>query len=118
MAQKPHEPTDESRRLARTLSGVGVTQDNIAVMLGITKPTLHAHYRRELDLGMAEANAKVAGSLFKMVEEGNVAAAIFWLKVRCGWSEKIQTEHSGELVVRWSDEGARIDVKNKGDGDD
>lgn len=94
-----HVPTDESRRLAKQLSGVGVPQEDICHILGITKPTLHKHYRRELDLGMAEANAKVAGSLFNQATSGNIPAAIFWMKARAGWREKqeMQLNVSGDL---------------------
>jgi len=48
----------------------------------------------ELDRGGTEATAKVAQSLFRMATEGNnVAAAIFWMKARAGWSEKQRLEH-------------------------
>lgn len=112
MPTPPHVPTDEKRRIARELSGLGVPQDSICHILGISKNTLHAHYRADLDLGMAEANAKVSGSLFKLIEQGNVAATIFWLKSRCGWSEKVQTEQVGEIKVSWVSEGARAEVKS------
>ena len=90
-----HAPTEQSRKLARTLSGLGVPQLDIAILLDITKPTLHKYYREDLDKGMAEANAKVAGSLFNQAVEGNIAAAIFWMKARANWSEKVTVEHSG-----------------------
>jgi DNA-binding XRE family transcriptional regulator len=95
MSQAPHEPTDEARKMAKTLSGLGVPQDDIATLIGVSKPTLHKHYREELDKGMAEANAKVAGSLFNQAVGGNTSAAIFWMKARANWSEKIITETSG-----------------------
>lgn len=103
MSQAPHEPTDETRKLAKTLSGLGVPQDDIATLIGVSKPTLHKHYREDLDKGMAEANAKVAGSLFNQATNGNTAAAIFWMKSRAGWTEKIVQETHGkqELTVRW-----------------
>ena len=103
MSQAPHEPTDETRTMARTLSGLGVPQDDIATLLGVSKPTLHKHYRDELDKGMAEANAKVAQSLFKQATSGNTAAAIFWMKARANWTEKVIQETNGkqELTFRW-----------------
>jgi DNA-binding XRE family transcriptional regulator len=95
MSQAPHKPTDETKKLAKTLSGLGVPQDDIATLIGVTKPTLHKHYRDDLDKGMAEANAKVAGSLFNQAVSGNTAASIFWMKARANWSERIVTEHTG-----------------------
>lgn len=95
MTQEAHKPTPATRKTAKSLSGLGVPQSDICVILGITKPTLHKHYREELDVGLAEANAKVAQSLFKQATTGNTAAAIFWMKARANWSEKIVQEISG-----------------------
>jgi hypothetical protein len=92
---RPHEPNDESRELARKLSGYGIPQQQIALLLGITLPTLHAHYRDDLDIGMADANSKIAGTLFLQAMNGNTAAAIFWSKARMGWSEKQDITISG-----------------------
>ena len=83
------DPTDEDRRLVRAMAGFGVPQDQIALHLEIDAKTLRKHYRRELDQGSIEATTKVAQSLFQMATQGkNVAAAIFWMKARAGWSEK------------------------------
>ena len=83
------DPTDEDRRLVRAMAGFGVPQDQIALHLEFDAKTLRKHYRRELDQGSIEATTKVAQSLFQMATQGkNVAAAIFWMKARAGWSEK------------------------------
>jgi hypothetical protein len=91
----PHEPTDEGRELARTLSGYGIPQKQIALLLGIALPTLHDHYRDDLDIGMANANSKIAETLFAQARNGNTAALIFWSKARMGWSEKQDITISG-----------------------
>jgi hypothetical protein len=84
-----HEPTDESRARVIELAKVGVTQDSIAVILGIAPKTLRKYYASELKLGRALATEKVANKLFSMgVEQGNVTALIFWLKSRDGWSDR------------------------------
>lgn len=97
-----HKPTDEQREQVKTLSGLGVPQEDICTMIGITEPTLRKHYRTEIDLGFAQANAKIAGSLFKQATSGNTAAAIFWLKARCGWREKheIVGKDDGPIEVK------------------
>jgi hypothetical protein len=88
-----YEPTDEQQRTVRAMSGFGIPQDDIATLLEIDLKTLRKHFRHELDRGSIEATAKVAQSLFNMATQGqNVAAAIFWMKVRGGWSEKIRPE--------------------------
>jgi hypothetical protein len=95
------EPSDEQRKLVKTLSGFGIPQVDIATHLEIDPTTLRRHFRRELDRGMIEANVKVAQSLFQMATTGkNVAAAIFWMKARAQWREKHEGEHGyGQVAV-------------------
>ena len=86
---RPFDPTAEQRRMARAMSGLGLPQDQIALLLEVDPKTLRKHFRDDLDRGMAEANVKVGQSLFNMATSGNnVAAAIFWLKARANWREK------------------------------
>ena len=97
----PHKPTEETLRLARTLSGYGVPQEEIARQIGICEKTLRLHYRGELDAGVAQANAKVAEGLYKKaLSDGpqSASAAMFWLKTRAGWKETTTHEVSGEMI--------------------
>ena len=84
------EPTDEQRRLVKTLSAYGIPQEQIAREVGVrSEKTLRRHFREELDRGLMEANAKVAQTLFRMASSGESAAAtFFWLKSRAGWRER------------------------------
>lgn len=90
--EQPYVPTTRDREMVRVLASYGVPQDDICVELGITKPTLHKHFRRELDTAMVRANARVAQSLYQKATArdltgASVTAAIFWLKCRAGWKE-------------------------------
>jgi hypothetical protein len=72
--------------LVKQLAAVGVAQEHIARKVGIrSAKTLREHYREELDLGQVEANATIAGALFKKAKEGHVDAQKFWLTNRAGW---------------------------------
>ena len=95
MMTKKHEPTPETRTKVNTLASVGTPQDQIAIVVGITKNTLLKYYRKELDTAMTMANAKVAQSLFQQATAGNTAAAIFWLKCRAGWVDTQKVEMTG-----------------------
>ena len=98
------EATPEQRRTVKTMAGFGVPQEDIAIFLGIDAKTLRKHFRDELDRGVTEANAKVAQSLFQMATQGkNVAAAIFWMKARAGWREKIEVKPVMDEVSQMSD---------------
>ena len=104
------EPTKEQRRIVRTMAGFGLPEQDIAVLVRLALPVLREHFRGELELGAAEGTAKVAQSLFAMAtRDGNVSAAIFWMKARAGWRDR-QTgdgpagepeEPVTSIVYRW-----------------
>lgn len=97
MGRQQHSPSDENRRTVEAMAGYGVPQEDIASVLGIDAKTLRLHYREELDTAAIRANAKVAQTLFRQATEGgNTAAAIFWLKARAGWREKLEVESTGK----------------------
>src|SRR5438105_8324677 len=75
------------RDKVRHLAGVGVSQDDIAKIVGCAPKTLRKRCRDDLDRGVAEANATVSGYLFAAAKAGNVTAQIFWLKTRAHWRE-------------------------------
>ena len=84
-----YEPTDKERAQVRTLTAMGIPHTDIAIVLQVSTPTLRRHFRRELDSGAIEANAKVAAALYRAAtaDRPSVVAQIFWLKVRAGWRE-------------------------------
>lgn len=97
MPFEAYDPTDEQRRTVRAMAGFGVPQPDIATFLRIDPKTLRKYYRDELDQGVTEANVKVAQSLFNMAtKQNNVAAAIFWMKARAGWSERQRIQVSAD----------------------
>jgi hypothetical protein len=99
-----YEPTVEQRRTVQVLYPIGIPQEQIALLLEIDPKTLRKHFRDDLDRGMAEANVKIAQSLFNMATVGNnVAAAIFWMKARAGWREKHEITVSANPLEQVSD---------------
>ena len=89
MARPRFVPTDEQRRLVRSLAALGTRQEEIVRFLKLrSAKTLRRHFRDELDLAATEANAQVAKSLYQQAISGkHTAAAIFWLKARARWRE-------------------------------
>jgi hypothetical protein len=92
MARKPFVVTDAVRERVRTLAGLGVPQVDIARIIRGDPKTLRKHFRDELDRGVAEANAVIAGALFTAAKGGNVPAQKFWLKTRGHWHERNVSE--------------------------
>ena len=100
------EPTDEHRKLVRDMVAAGIPHESIARVIGISRNTLEKHFREEIDTAAAEANAKVAMTLFEKALSGDTTAMIWWTKSRMGWSEKQKLEHSGEgrHIIMWGGE--------------
>ena len=114
-----HVPTDETRNLVESLSGFGIPQDEIARLVGIDPKTLRFHYADQIELGSIKATAKVAQNLFTMAckptREG-LSAAIFWLKVRAGWSEYAPRLRAEETLGK--KEAAEHDALTAGNGNE
>ena len=115
MQGKQHEPSKETRGAVQMMTAAGIPQAEICISLGISKPTLHKHYRDEIDSGAIKANAMVGQFLYETASGRALLpgakykgatyadctrAAMFWAKTRMGWRE---TDH---MVVTGRDGGA------------
>jgi len=104
----PHAPTPEQRQIVQLHATIGTPQETIGRILGIDAKTLRKHYRDELDLAVAKANATIGGALFNKAKNGDTAAQIFWMKTRAQWREKQEIDHTSsdgsmkptEIIIR------------------
>jgi hypothetical protein len=81
-----HIPNEKDRAFVKSMTAYGIPQDMICQILQISKPTLHKHYRYEIDVSAALANSKVIEGLFlNATKKGNVTAQMFWCRTRAGW---------------------------------
>lgn len=95
MTRRAHKPTDQLRTMVRRLSGLGTSVDDIGRLTEISDVTVRKYYMADLERGRAEANTRVAQSLFKAAtreNNPNVIAAMFWLKNRAGWKALAATD--------------------------
>lgn len=100
---QPFKPTPEQRQLVQNLAGFGLSQERILQSIPwgtkddkpITKPTLHKHFRVELDRGIALANMRAMKALHELIAEKHFGAICFYLKTQCGWKETVAVENSG-----------------------
>jgi hypothetical protein len=90
----PHAPTEATRQTVQLHTMVGTIQEDVARVLGIDAKTLRKHYRDELDLSRAKANATIGGALFNKAKTGDTAAMIFWMKTQAGWKESTNVDHT------------------------
>ena len=73
------QPTNEQRETCSILAAGQMSEEAIASVFGITRPTLRKHFSDELTQGAAERNAAVLEQLYRTAMDGNVAALRTWL---------------------------------------
>lgn len=103
-------PTQEQRDLVEAMAAFGIPEEDMVTLIRNPKTgkhiainTLRKHFHGEQARGLAQANVKVAGALFKAATvQGNVTAQIFWLKARAGYREKV------DVTAPADTSGARI----------
>lgn len=100
MARPKIEITDEQIRQAEILAGYGLTQNQIADVLGVARSTFRrkkdeARVLSALQKGKAVAQLRVGKSIYEKALVGDMTAAIWWEKTRAGRNEKTVQEHTG-----------------------
>lgn len=97
MTDKPKHPggrppigrSEEIAKAVQLHTLVGTPQPTLAKILGMSTETMTKYYREELDTAKAQANASIAGRLYKKAMDGDTTAMIFWLKTQARWRETI-----------------------------
>jgi hypothetical protein len=90
-----HVPSDETRRLVESSSGLGLPHEQIGILVGIDDKTLRKYYRQELDMGKAKANGQIAKTLYSKAISGDTTSLIWWTKAQMRWSETVKQEVTG-----------------------
>ena len=82
----------------RQLAAQGLNEEQTARALGICPSTLRTRKRdnsaflEALKEGQAQGIEKITNCLVDQAEKGSAASAIFYLKNRAGWSDKIESD--------------------------
>lgn len=117
----PHAPTEESRRLVSVVAGAGMLHEEIAVMLGISQPTMRKHYEDELSMGAYARRAEVLAALYGAAVKGNATAARAYLAIVPGAAvppadpDPVPTKADPKLGKK---EQAQVDAKTAQQGTD
>jgi hypothetical protein len=100
MPRPKFKPTEEQRRMVKSMSAYGVRQEDIGKVVGLRSPkTLRKHFREELTQGSINAVARVGQTLYQMATSGkHVVATIFFLKSRGGWRD-VSTKEAPPAVI-------------------
>jgi len=87
------EITSQQREMIQVLSGQGLRDDQVAILVKIPLQTMLVYCREDLNIGKAVAHDKVTKSLFEMaLDKEHVNATMFYLKTQCGWKETSNIE--------------------------
>lgn len=71
----PFKPTPALRRRVSTAAGAGMSHEDIALALQVSRVTLVKHFSEELTVGACVRRMEVAEAVYKAAKKGNVAAA-------------------------------------------
>ncbi len=96
---KPH---DLIRRIVTGMAAHGITQAEAAAIIGISETTLKRRLGDDFKAGIEHYDGAVVKNLRRHAlgeGPGAVTAAIYWTKVRLGWSEKLRLEVSFAPVI-------------------
>lgn len=81
-----YQPTDEDRKTVRSMVTAGIDQNAICLRLGITVPTLHKWYRREIDTAYT---ALVHDTRVRVINKSKTdTTALIYLSKVLGWYDK------------------------------
>lgn len=81
MARPPFEPTDEQRRRVSIAAGGGMSHEEIALAIGISKPTLEKYFEAELSTAAYERRIEVLEAMHSAALKGNVTAQKAYLSI-------------------------------------
>ena len=72
--RKRHRPSPQGREIVAQLKAGGASEEEIALQLGLSAPTLKKYYFRELEHGVSLARNEVLRMLYAKAKGGNVTA--------------------------------------------
>ena len=99
MITKPKIQIDLAK--VESLAANGLTDEQIASALGISRTTLSNRKRENeqfvqaIKKGKAKGIALVTNKLMESIKGGNMTGMIFFLKTQAGWKETNVQEHTG-----------------------
>lgn len=100
MSKKPHIKWNaEFAGKVEHLAALGMTQEDVGHILGVSSDALQKHYADAWGKGKAVAKAKVAGKLFEKAMAGDPASIFFYLKTQAGWREVQRVEVKADVNI-------------------
>jgi hypothetical protein len=76
------EKTNEQRKLVESMSGLGLPDEEIALLVGVEEDQLRTDFSHELAVGQAKANGQVSKAIFNSALAGDVTSQKLWVQKR------------------------------------
>ena len=90
--------TEEMAEQVRACAGFGLTNEQIAVVCGISASTFYEHkaqFSEHLEAGRAVAVARVREALYQQAAQGSLGHILAYHKIVLGWTETTRVESTG-----------------------
>jgi ParB-like chromosome segregation protein Spo0J len=100
--------SDATRRRVEIAAGGGISQEQIALMLGISRTTLLKHFEHELGAGALARREEVLAAMYRAAKKGSTASARLYLTHTQG---KFSEQEIEEQPVRPSPEGKKAQAQ-------
>ena len=115
---RPSKLTPEIKTIVCKAVGMELSQNIAANLVGVKPMTLIGWIKKDEEFGLdvreAIANQVIhrTTQLLAQCDKGNIAALIFWLKTKGGFSERSTIEHTGKVEhLHASDVSSLVDVE-------
>ena len=89
-----YKPTEQDRAMVARMVSVDIDQNAMCAVLNITVPTLHKHYRRELDTSYVKLLTRMRYKLVTKADAGDTACLIFYNQTH-GWNQRLTVVDGG-----------------------
>jgi hypothetical protein len=86
---RKHRPSPETREIVERAVSLGLTEETINSILGLSDRTLRKYYKNQIANGQQRANLAIGRKLYDLCMNGDRSAIFFWLKCRAGWREQV-----------------------------
>ena len=100
---KKKELNHDHYSLIEKAAGLGLTQDNIAYLIGANPHTFRIWLENDIEVnlfyrkGKAKAVMSVSEKLMDKINNGDTTSIIFYLKCQAGWKDK---DNVADLIVK------------------
>ena len=103
--RKIAEWTEEQLEMVQRMAGAGLTKNQIAQVLGVSRATLHNYERWDeelsahINLGKAKCEAAVGEALVQRALQGDVPAIRWWEMTRTGRKESVEQTSTNFVIA-------------------